>query len=103
MNDVLENTIIHELRARHIGAKAQGKSPGSVPRLYIFDLKGMFLSAGALRSTLDKMGTDVFYRGQRRDWDLCPSIYRDINKPMKRDKLGEKNKKIEKILEDIKG
>lgn len=65
-----------EIEKRHWGTRAPGRSPGGAPRLYILDIRGLFLAAGVLRYTLHSHGCGLLYRGQSRDWDLRCALLR---------------------------
>jgi hypothetical protein len=75
----LKNTASMEIEKRHWGTMAKGSSPGGGLRLYILDIRGLFLVAGVLRYTLRFHASGVLYRGQCRDWQLQPSLLRDAN------------------------
>jgi hypothetical protein len=72
----LERTVAQELYRRHWGSKAPGVSPGRIRRLYILDIRGLFLAAGVLRYTLGRFQTAVLYRGQSRDWESRVPLFR---------------------------
>lgn len=71
-------TIDAELIKRNWGIQAKGKSPGGAPHYYILDYRGLALASGIIRYHYYKNGQEsmIFYRGQRQDWELRPSLYR---------------------------
>jgi hypothetical protein len=72
----IRETVASEIYTRHWGAPAPGQSPGRIPRFYIMDIRGLFMAAGILRYTLGQLGTSVFYRGQRKDWEAQVALFR---------------------------
>ncbi|MEA4994188.1 MAG: FRG domain-containing protein [Oscillibacter sp.] len=72
-------SIEKNLSDRHWGARAKGTSPGNHPRFYVMDYRGLALATGIIRYTFYKENsqTSIFYRGQRKDWELQASLYRD--------------------------
>jgi hypothetical protein len=81
-SDLVDRRILHtaveQLRSRRWGALAEGHSPGGAPRLYILDIRGLFLAAGILRYTLAPYNVRVLYRGQTRDWEARAAIFRGV-------------------------
>ena len=81
-------TINTELTKRNWGIRAKGKSLGGAPRYYIIDYRGFALASGIIRyyyykndqnkndQNKNDQNTMIFYRGQRQDWELRPSLYR---------------------------
>jgi hypothetical protein len=78
MIERIENVVLIELRKRHWGTEASGKSPGGITRIYITDIRGLFLACGIIRYTLKDFNTTIYYRGQNKDWQLRPRLYRGI-------------------------
>lgn len=75
------HTIEKELVCRHWGIQAKGKSQGKRPRFYIMDYRGLGLATGIIRYTyhINEPNTKIFYRGQRREWEIRPSLYRNCH------------------------
>lgn len=76
--DNMYKIIDKQLSDRHWGTLAKGKSPGKHPRFYVMDYRGLALATGIIRYFyhVDEPGTRIFYRGQRQDWEVIPSVYR---------------------------
>jgi len=74
--DRFQSAAISELERRHWGTRAPGTSPGGSPKVYVLDMRGLFLAAGVLRYALTAYDTNLLYRGQRKDYELVPSLYR---------------------------
>ena len=66
---------------RHWGIRARGRSKGKHPRYYVMDYRGLALALGIIRYTYHKNdpSTQIFYRGQRKDWEVKASIYRNCH------------------------
>lgn len=77
----ISSSIDKQLSDRHWGIRAKGNSPGKHPRYYIMDYRGLALATGIIRYAYhkNKPGTQIFYRGQRRDWELWTSLYRNCS------------------------
>ena len=83
----LNDVVLHELSSRHWGYAAPGKSQGRNPRVYISDIRGLFVTTGIIRYTLQAFQTDIYYRGQTKDYPLIPSLYRGLEN---KDQIEEK-------------
>lgn len=72
-------TIDKNLVDRHWGIQAKGSSPGNHPKYYIMDYRGLALATGIIRYAFhtNEPNTRIFYRGQRRDWEIRASLYRN--------------------------
>lgn len=79
--DEMFQVIDNQLEKRHWGIRAHGTSPGNKPRYYIIDYRGFGLVTGLARYYFFREekteGTKLFYRGQKQDWELRPSLYRN--------------------------
>lgn len=78
LKKVIEDVAVTECMKRHWGGKARGKSKGQVSRMYVSDIRGLLLVSGVIRYTLNQFNTDIFYRGQTKDYSLVPSVYRGV-------------------------
>lgn len=72
----IAKTIPYELDKNRWGASAPGSHDG-IKHFYVADYRALNLVTGIIRYTLRNTNTKVFYRGQERDWDLIPSLYRN--------------------------
>ena len=99
--DEMYATIGKQLSDRHWGIRAKGKSPGRHPRYYIMDYRGLALATGIIRYTFhrNEPQTRIFYRGQRKDWEIRASLYR---KCKNRADAQKANSWLEKVLDTIK-
>ena len=79
--EAIYDSIDKNLLDRHWGIRAKGNSPGNHPRYYVMDYRGLALATGIIRYAYhkNKPGTQIFYRGQRRDWELWTSLYRNCS------------------------
>lgn len=69
---------VTECNRRHWGWFADGKSNAVTKKIHVSDIRGLLLATGILRYTLNKFDTDIYYRGQRKDWPIVPSLYRGL-------------------------
>lgn len=78
LNDRINKTVISELQKRFWGDSAAGSSAGGGKRILINDFRGLMLAVGTIRYYLAKYNVKLLYRGQSQDWDLKPSLFRNI-------------------------
>ena len=97
--DRLNDVVFHELSARHWGYVAPGKSPGGNLRVYITDIRGLFVATGIIRYTLQAFQTDIYYRGQSKDYPLIPRLYRGLET---KKQIEEKEKWFEEVCQNMK-
>jgi hypothetical protein len=107
VRDLIENTIVKELRCRNWGDWANGTAQGGHHRLIVYDYKGLLLASGVLRYILGQYNTDLYYRGQRIDWPLLPSIFRTAKTKLDRTAniawLGKALRHVKRAQFDFKG
>lgn len=72
---IINDTLIDNLRVRHWGNISDHSSDET--SILITDYRGLMLAIGTLKYTLNKMNTSILYRGQTKDYELKPSIYRN--------------------------
>lgn len=69
------NVIDRELDKRKWGIRE--KRRGKRPFYYILDYRALGLVTGIIRYCFENNDVRIFYRGQRRNWPLIPSLYRN--------------------------
>ena len=101
-NAEMLRVIDAQLESRHWGIMAKGKSPGKKPRYYIFDYRALGLVTGIIRYYYyrEKVNIQLYYRGQKQDWELRPSLYRRCNNE---DDIKRANDWKTSAIESIKG
>ena len=79
--EAIYDSIDKNLLDRHWGIRAKGNSPGNHPRYYVMDYRGLALATGIIRYAYHTKAPDtqIFYRGQRKDWEIKASLYRNCN------------------------
>lgn len=98
IKDLIDKTIIKELKCRNWGDAANGTSSGGHQKIIIYDYKGLLLASGVLRYILNKFDTNLYYRGQRIDWPLVPSLFRFTKTKTERE---ENLKWLRKVMKEI--
>lgn len=89
----VNKTIGYELDKNRWGAVAPS-SRDQIKHFYITDFRALNLVTGLIRYSLKGTNTQVYYRGQERDYFLIPSLYRSA-------KTGEDAATAEQKLAEI--
>ena len=79
--EAIYDSIDKNLLDRHWGIRAKGNSPGNHPRYYVMDYRGLALATGIIRYAYHTNAPDtrIFYRGQRKEWEIKASLYRNCD------------------------
>jgi hypothetical protein len=100
LNKLISKTVLTELRKRFWGDWASGSSAGGGNRIIVNDYRGLMLAIGTIRYYLAKHNVKLLYRGQSKDWELKPSLFRLLNNNEEINKNMEWNRKILDFLKD---
>ncbi len=97
----IEKICNEELAKRTWGAKLSKANKGGMPRYLITDYRAFGLVTGIVRYFIhrENIHERLFYRGQTEEWELKPSLYRNIETHDKMDLADSWRKQALEVLE----